>query len=242
MRPKRREPACASDAVNALTWRCNRWSAKTEPTPFRGVAPAFSKRAVYHSPLIAAAIFGAYVVLCTITGNRVYRPLLQCGQFRRRATDQAPSRGDRAVRRRRASRLSVRWWVWALLPRSLGARTRCVRSPLGGAPLDPPSGRALRHPRSRPDRGPAPAPTCCSSIPPRSASRRRAGSMTFRVPARAQSVIRAASTASSSMGPEYSTARLTRGSTKAPGSFSTAFSILLRSLSAPRSSRSSRTQ
>ena len=66
-------------------------------------------------------------------------------------------------------------------------------------------------------------PTCCCSIPPRSASRRRAGSPTCRRAARARSATRSACTASSSTVSGFSTARIMSGATRARAGCSTAF-------------------
>ena len=65
---------------------------------------------------------------------------------------EASGRGRGVVRCRRASDVSVRCRIRALSARALGAREGSVRSGGGRAPADQPSGRALRHPRSRPHR------------------------------------------------------------------------------------------
>ena len=149
--------------------------------------------------------------------HRVYRPLPERGRRGGRAARQAQGRGHRAVRRRRASRLSVRRRVRALPARPLGARARRVRSAGRRAPADQPPGRAVRHPRSRPHRGRRP----CRSAAVRSGDGRRlaaaAGQPTCRPAARAPCATRSAFTASSSTASACSTARITSRLDKGPG-------------------------
>ena len=151
------------------------------------------------------------------SADGVSRPVLQCRRRGCGRIAEASGRGRGVVRCRRASDVSVRRRVRAVPARALGARARAVRPARGRAPADQPSGRALRHSRSRPDRD---RRLCRSAAVRPGQCRGVAGaprSTICRAAARARSATRRASTASLSTASRCSTARTIARSPKGPG-------------------------